>query len=1132
MSDTRLTIYTVLTGAKEALGDPLAELDAGAPPSDLDIDWVCFSDDPDLRSSVWQIRPLDEPLPPERLSRRPKMLPHEYLPDVQWSLYVDNIVRFRRLPTRADLGLTQGSTEQVLCAFRHATRQEPVSEAEAIVQLGYERVGSLVRQLDHYRRLGRLDASGPLSTCTLLLRNHHPLNRRFGQIWWEQFLLFGKRDQMSFDVSAALAGATVRHWPGLKNDCPWLVNVANIGKHRVLANFDAIRYRWRYRHDARAMANPRQHYLEVGAHDGREHGQAPELLEWLSYRHGASLGRQVSPRRGVAQQVEAWLAPRRAAGTPFLVVTIEGGAGPAAFAAPELDAAAAALAHYMPGGGVRLALTADELAAGRLQVQGQVQRFALLLVLGAAEQELPLLCERLAPLMAADEGLLVLATREAIEVQAVQAAEQTLARQLAPAGTPMRVQAAVQATQHDDLDQPLRNSLLAIAWKAVPVAGKGAPQEPQSVPSDAAADAAPAGAPRRRYIAYCTSGLGNRLRPLASAIAYCQATGRELLLYWDDVTLNGCLTPWRDLFTTPIRPISLAEIAALDPAGTALFTEKGTGHGVEREAARHERRQLLGLARAGARLAHAQALTLEESADTVIVYDNNYLQCLPRQASIDALRSLNPHPAIRAKVMATVAQLALTLDTPAVHARGTDFNMREALAQYAAVIDAKIPAGPFFLSTEDETLERSLRERYGERVRSRADRLHLQLQEGKTNWNEPDSYVISREHGIDALVDIYLLSSVKLTVFHPGSTFAEIARHLHGLLQGAPAPQEAWPDAASAKTATAATTATTASTVTTARRDAYAAHKTRFVQAAQALLLAGGAPAPLQLDVGPPGPLTPAQLPPAYVFWETLGYRLPMAERLFMNSFSGQPELHWDGAVFNQLLALGPERLPQELFRRLCPYPEAWSQMQTLRGYIAGKSVLVIGSESYWLELLCAYAGAAQISTVEYRPIHWSEPPLAPLGTLTWDAFTADLAAHEGRYDLVLSYSSLEHSGLGRYGDRLTPLGDLFTFHLMANCLKPSGLCAVAVPTGQDLTHFNAHRIYGPQRIHALEQVSGLNYIGIVFPDAAYLAEDPEPGLRAGWTLQALGTLPLGQYRQPILCFAHEGFAVQRYLQG
>ena len=72
----------------------------------------------------------------------------------------------------------------------------------------------------------------------------------------------------------------------------------------------------------------------------------------------------------------------------------------------------------------------------------------------------------------------------------------------------------------------------------------------------------------------------------------------------------------------------------------------------------------------------------------------------------------------------------------------------------------------------------------------------------------------------------------------------------------------------------------------------------------------------------------------------------------------------------------------------------------------------------------------------------------------------------------------------------------------------------------------------GEDEDFGLEQVSGLNYIGIVFPDAAYLAEDSEPGLRAGWTLQALGTLPLGQYRQPILCFAHEGFAVQRYLQG
>ena len=97
--------------------------------------------------------------------------------------------------------------------------------------------------------------------------------------------------------------------------------------------------------------------------------------------------------------------------------------------------------------------------------------------------------------------------------------------------------------------------------------------------------------------------------------------------------------------------------------------------------------------------------------------------------------------------------------------------------------------------------------------------------------------------------------------------------------------------------------------------------------------------------------------------------------------------------------------------------------------------------------------------------------------TITWDEFTENLGEHENRYDLILSYSSIEHSGLGRYGDRLTPLGDLFTFQLMAQCMKPTGLCTAAVPTGQDLTHFNAHRIYGEQRIRAMEQVSGLRYV-------------------------------------------------------
>ncbi|WP_374435575.1 DUF268 domain-containing protein [Inhella sp.] len=1121
----RIVVYTVLTGSKEPLGDPLEGLSGAALQSDLEFDWVCFTDDPALRSPRWQMRLLQEPLPPERSSRRPKMLPHEYLGEWAHSLYIDNIVRFSRLPTRADLfgAHDPQAAEPLLRCFRHSNREDLLTEAEAIVQLGYERVDRLAEQLDFYRAKGWLEQVKGLSTCTLILRaNHgHAQLRRFGQIWWEQFLLYGKRDQMSFDLARVLTPQPVDYWPGLKNDCPWLHNTPNIAPTRVLANFDATRYRWRYRHDEAAQRDPRRHFQEKGRHDGRQHARRLQILEWLSYRYGASLGSQVAPRRQLAQPLDDLLEPLRKQGGRLLVlpVRVEDPKLPARYLPEELDAAVRVLAGFLGAWeGTRCDVTAADLASGRAKLHLDAGRFDLVLVLGCpgplAGAALRFVQEGLNP----TQGLLLMALASSADGAGLHALESQLGQALQA-----HTLVAAHPSQHDELDAPLPNTLLALNWQHDPKLPKAAP-----APAPAPSSAAPMPATEKLYIAYCTSGMGNRLRPLASAIAYCQATGRKLKVYWDDITPNGCLTPWSDLFTTPIEPISLAEIAALDPTRTALFTEKGPGHGVEREASRHERPQLLGLAQRGARLEHAQALRLDEAADVVIVYDNNYLLGLPKQASIEALRRLQPHPAVRDKVLGTVAGLGLTPATPAVHARGTDFNMKEALATYSALIDERIPQGEFFLSTEDAELEAGLRQRYGARLKSRPDRLHLQLQEGKSSWNDPDSYTITREHGIDALVDIYLLASVQLVVFHPGSTFSEIARHLHGVLQGLPAPQDAWPEGTQPPALAAAATAPAAP----AEPPALAAAKQQFEARVRALMPRGGAAYPLDTDNGPAGPLTPEQLPPDFFYWESLGYRIPLMERLFMNSYSGQPELKWDGAVFNQLAAIPFANFPREIFKRICPYPEAWSQMATMRGYIAGRKVLVIGSETFWIELLCALGGAAEITTVEYRPIHWTEPPQANLRTLTWDQFIGDLDAHRERYDLILSYSSIEHSGLGRYGDRLTPLGDLFTFQLMAQCMKPTGLCTAAVPTGQDLTHFNAHRIYGVQRIQAMEQISGLKYAGIVYPDPAYLAEDPEPALRAGWTLQALATLPLGKYRQPILCFARGGFSQQRYVQG
>jgi predicted nicotinamide N-methyase len=40
--------------------------------------------------------------------------------------------------------------------------------------------------------------------------------------------------------------------------------------------------------------------------------------------------------------------------------------------------------------------------------------------------------------------------------------------------------------------------------------------------------------------------------------------------------------------------------------------------------------------------------------------------------------------------------------------------------------------------------------------------------------------------------------------------------------------------------------------------------------------------------------------------------------------------------------------------------------MHTLKSYISGRRVLIVGSETYWVELYCALSGATEITTVDY----------------------------------------------------------------------------------------------------------------------------------------------------------------------
>lgn len=455
----RLVIYTALVGAKEALANPLEMLPAGAT-TDLDLEWVCVTDNPALRSPVWRMQLIPSGhVPPEKLSRRPKAMPHEYFPDAEFSLYVDNTVSFKRLPQASDL---ETARPYLFRAFRHSTRNSPYEEAGAVATLGYDDVNVICQQIDFYEGRRPMSSITPLTTCTVLLRqHHHPAVRRFGVLWWESLLAFSKRDQLSFDFALQESGAEVEYFAGHSHDNAFIHWQGSLSQHRVRASFDPKRYAWLHRHDEHARRDPKSHFLARGGVSDEPYQRDSMLLEYACHATRSSLGSQVSPRRGMATVLEPLLAPRRTAQCRYLLVRVQGGPGPRAFDAQELDAAAQALSMYLnPAQGTLIDLDAQALQPDGLVYALDASPYDLLIVVGAGGEQLGLAVQKLHRLLAPDAGLLLALLSTPARVRDTAEAELVLEQAL---GKP--VHASLQASRHDELRALQPNTVVGFEWQ-------------------------------------------------------------------------------------------------------------------------------------------------------------------------------------------------------------------------------------------------------------------------------------------------------------------------------------------------------------------------------------------------------------------------------------------------------------------------------------------------------------------------------------------------------------------------------------------------------------------------------------------------------------------------------------------
>jgi len=209
-------VYTAIYGGFDELIEPVAQ--------DIDVDWICFTDDASLRSDTWRV--IVEPAKhedPRLAAKWPKMLPDHALPDHRWTIWVDANLAIDS-PSFVREALTY--QRNGIALFRHPQRYCIYHEAFACLRRTDCRVMPVIEQVRSYRDIGHPPRSG-LYACGVIVRDgSDPVVRELGQAWLDECLARSPRDQLSFPVLLARIGLDPGLFPFHIGRAPWWLAVA------------------------------------------------------------------------------------------------------------------------------------------------------------------------------------------------------------------------------------------------------------------------------------------------------------------------------------------------------------------------------------------------------------------------------------------------------------------------------------------------------------------------------------------------------------------------------------------------------------------------------------------------------------------------------------------------------------------------------------------------------------------------------------------------------------------------------------------------------------------------------------------------------------------------------------------
>jgi hypothetical protein len=186
IKNNKLVIYTSFTGDYDTLKDPEF--------IDENCDYVCFSDNSNLSSNIWEIRKIEESnLDNNRKAKKYKVLPHKYFPEYKYSFWIDGSFKIKGNIREYIYKYINSS---MLCVI-HPERDCIYDEAESSKY--FPRYSDLIisKQIENYR-INQMPLNVGLPVLGAIFRQHNDTEIiKLMEMWWEEIITYTNQDQLS-----------------------------------------------------------------------------------------------------------------------------------------------------------------------------------------------------------------------------------------------------------------------------------------------------------------------------------------------------------------------------------------------------------------------------------------------------------------------------------------------------------------------------------------------------------------------------------------------------------------------------------------------------------------------------------------------------------------------------------------------------------------------------------------------------------------------------------------------------------------------------------------------------------------------------------------------------------------------